>query len=306
MAMACMNQKEVCDMVSQDKACMVNPESTSKLSALVRLLEDASPVVREAVTLEFASYGPGLSEDLRRLEGQPNDADWKLLAKITAHHYRRRLRLAWPHWMNIPDDRARLERALTLLAEFQNGPRWRPPLGDLLDRLAGEYLDREGAKSPEALAGFLFREKGMQGVENGRFLPDHSNLAHVIESGRGLPVSLVCIYLLVGARTGLEIHACNWPRHFLARYRDESGLFIVDPANGGAVVDAETFLSMQGTSREAAEAVISFEVDSAAIITRILGNLARAYRAENDEDNCLLAVDLLRNIESRMHADALC
>jgi regulator of sirC expression with transglutaminase-like and TPR domain len=111
----------------------------------------------------------------------------------------------------------------------------------------------------------------------------------------------------VGGRAGLNIHACNWPRHFLARFRDEAGrLFIVDPANEGAVVDGETFLSMQGTSREAAEAVLTFEVDAATIVTRILGNLVRAYRNEDDEDNCLLAVDLLRDMESRLITGALC
>jgi hypothetical protein len=293
-------------MFANDTIGTENSERTSKLDALVRLLDDDSTVVRDAVTFELASYGPGLGADLRKLANQPDEAGWKLLGRITADPYRRRLRLAWPHWMNIADDHARLERALTLLAEFQNGPRWRAPLGDLLDRLTGEYLARGDAKSPEDLARFLFREKDLQGIKTGPFLPDHSNLAHVIESGTGLPVSLACIYLLVGARAGLDIHACNWPRHFLARYRDGAGLFIVDPANGGMVVDAETFLSMQGTSREAAEAVLSFEVDAATIIARILGNLVRAYRSEGDVDNCLLVVDLLRDIESRMHAGAFC
>lgn len=293
-------------MITQDSARVEGPERTSKLDALVRLLDDASTVVREAVTAELAAYGPGLGEDLRLLANQPDEAGWKLLGKITGPLYRRRLRLAWPHWMNIEDDRARLERALTLLAEFQNGPRWRPPLGESLDRLAGEYLGRGDEKSPDDLARFLFVEKGIQGVKTGPFHSGHSNLAGVIESGRGLPISLVCICLLVGTRAGLDIQACNWPRHFLARYRDESGLFIIDPANEGAVVDAETFLSMQGTSREAAEAVLTFDVDAATIVARILGNLARTYRSEDDEDNCLLAVDLLRDIESRMHAGALC
>lgn len=281
-------------------------DRSSKLAALVRLLDDASPVVRGAITLELSSYGPGLETDLRNLANQPDETGWRLLTEITAPVYRRRLRLAWPYWMNLPEDGARLERALTRLAEFQNGPRWRPPLGQSLDLLAGEYLGREGVKSPEGLARFLFHEKEMQCVRNGPPLSGHSNLAEVIESGRGLPVSLVCIYILVGARAGLDIQACNWPRHFLARYRDGSGLFIVDPANGGAVTDAETFLSMQGTSREAAEAVLSFEVDAATIVARILGNLVRAYRSENDEEGCLLAVDLLRDIESRMRDGAPC
>lgn len=285
---------------------MGSPERDAKLEALIRLLDDDSSVVRDAVTFEFASYGSMLGEDLRRLAHQPDEAGWILLGRITAPLYRRRLRLAWPHWMNIPDDHARLERALTLLADFQNGPRWRPPLGDLLDLLAGEYLGRAGEKSPEDLARFLFGEKGMQGAKTASFHPDHSNLTQVIESGTGLPVSLVCIYLLVGGRAGLDIHACNWPRHFLARFRDEAGLFIVDPANEGAVVDAETFLSMQGTSREAAEAVLSFEVDAVTIITRILGNLSLAYRSEGEDENGLLVMELLRDIESRIHSGVLC
>jgi hypothetical protein len=293
-------------MFTQDTVRAEGSERTSKLAALIRLLEDPSPVVRGAVTSELSSYGSGLEKDLHQLETRPDEEGWRLLSEITAPLYRRRLRLAWPHWMNMVEDGARLERALTLLAEFQNGPRWRAPLGESLDLLADEYLGREGAKSPDDLARFLFHGKEMQGVKSGPLRSGHSNLAEVIESGRGLPISLVCIYLLVGARAGLDIQACNWPRHFLARYRDASGLFIVDAANEGAVTDAETFLSMQGTSREAAEAVLSFEVDAAAIVARILGNLVRAYRSENDEDNCLLAVDLLHDIELRMRDGVPC
>ena len=46
-------------MLDQDSACMTGPDRTSKLDALIRLLDDNSPVVRNAVTLELASYGPG-------------------------------------------------------------------------------------------------------------------------------------------------------------------------------------------------------------------------------------------------------
>jgi len=298
--------KETSSMVTLDPTRTPDPERSSKLEALVRLLDDASPVVRDAVTFEFASYGPGLGEDLRRLKNRPDEAGWKLLGRITGVQYRRRIALAWPHWPHIVDDRIRLERALTILAEFQNGPRWHPPLGESLDRLAEEYLGCEGEKSPDDLARFLFHENGMQCAKNGMLQSEFSNLAHVIESGMGLPVSLVCIYLMVGRRAGLDIHACNWPRHFLARYRDESGMFIVDPANHGAVVDAETFLSMQGTSRDAAEAVLSFEVDAATVVTRVLGNLVRAYRSEGDTDNYLFCMELLRDIESKTRAGALC
>ena len=282
------------------------PRRSARLEALVRLLEDPSPVVREAVTAEFAAYGPTLREELRDLAVRPDAAGWGLLGRITGPLYRRRLRAAWPHWMGIADDHARLERALMLLAEFQNGPRWRPPLCDRLDGLAGEFRDWPGDKTPESLARFLFQEKDLRGARTGPLHPDSSNLACVLETGVGLPVSLACIYILVGARTGLDIRACNWPRHFLAAYRNEAGMFIVDPANGGAVVDAETFLSMQGTSREAAETVLAADVDAAAIVTRVMGNLVRAYRNEDDEDNCLLMLDLLREMESRLRDGALC
>ena len=60
-------QKEVCSMITEQQVCVECPERISKLEALVRLLDDASPVVRDTVTAEFMSYGPQLGEDLRRL-----------------------------------------------------------------------------------------------------------------------------------------------------------------------------------------------------------------------------------------------
>ncbi len=41
--------------------------------------------------------------------------------------------------------------------------------------------------------------------------PQNSNLVHVITRRAGLPISLACVYILVGQRMGLAIEGCNFP-----------------------------------------------------------------------------------------------
>jgi hypothetical protein len=55
----------------------------------------------------------------------------------------------------------------------------------------------------------------------------------VLDTGLGNPISLCCLYRLLGQRFGLEIEGCNFPGHFLSRvtYRDKT--WLVDCFNRG-------------------------------------------------------------------------
>ncbi len=263
----------------------------ANLPHLLQLLDDDSPMVQEAVTGELAAFGLSLGQELRRLPLPPDDGQRLAMRRLLASERRGWLRKTWPSWREVQGDKERLEAALTLLADFQNGPASPESLSELLDELAEEFRQWQASRNvhnadgfdelceEEVLARFLFREKGFEGAHIDYYHPNNSNLMYVIEAKRGMPISLACIYILVGHRLGLSIEGCNWPGHFYARIRARGNLVLVDCYNNGECLEAESFLKMQGPSREAARVVLEEDVPADTIVARVLHNLVRGHHS---------------------------
>lgn len=276
-----------------------------QLVHLLRLLGDESPVVIEALAREFYAYGPTLMSDLASLDYPPDGPALATIRDLIVEEGRRTLREGWEAWLRSEKSAkplSRLESALSLLSEFQNGPGHQATLGAVLDELAESFRLRGGTVDEETLSRFLFKEKGLEGDRSNYYHPLNSNLVNVVETRRGLPISLACVYMLVGERLGFKIGGCNWPNHFYARVRLNQQLMLVDCFNGGRMVDRESFLKLQGPSKEAAEAIVDKAASVDTIVARILGNLVRAYQHESQKEESRLMLDLLHGLEGRSGA----
>lgn len=276
---------------------MLDTAQVSKLEALLRLLDDDSPLVRKAVARELQTYGADIARHVHEQRILLNPVEWDTLRAILFDAYQIELRNSWPLWSKEETDTARLESALGMLARFQNGPQYRPALTESLNQLSEEYVASTTEVGYATLARFLFSEKKIRCMEEADEDVDASNLSYVIEQKVGLPISLVCLYILMGHRHGLQINGCNWPGSFYARFRENDRLYVVDCGAGGLVLEADELLRLQGPSREAAEAVLTLDIDAATLVRRVLSNLAFAYRREGNTESSLLMLDLLRALE---------
>jgi len=269
-----------------------------QLPFLLQLLDDRSEVVQEALMEELAGFGPDLETELGRLAEPPSHSQRHAIQELLTRYSRKWLRHAWSAWYSVPGDKARLEHALSLIAEFQNGPGYGQHLRRVLDQLAVEFSQRTDLAQDElGLAHFLFIEKGLKGERTDYYHPNNSNLLFVIEARRGLPISLACVYILLGHRLGLDIQGCNWPGHFFARVHVGQTLMLVDCFNEGHCIDVDSFLKMQGPSREAAQAVLATDATAEVIVARVLGNLARAYQRVERWAEAEMFTGLMRDLE---------
>lgn len=89
------------------------------------------------------------------------------------------------------------------------------------------------------LHALLFEEAGFRGAPEDYYNPANSFLTEVVETRRGIPVTLAAVYKLVAARVGLPVHGLNAPWHFLAAVDAHDGRVIVDVFNAGRVVTPE-------------------------------------------------------------------
>jgi regulator of sirC expression with transglutaminase-like and TPR domain len=79
---------------------------------------------------------------------------------------------------------------------------------------------------------FFFQELGFAGNINNYYDPDNSYLHRVIETRRGIPISLAVIYIELGQQIGLNVMGISFPGHFLVKLVVPSGEIVIDPLNG--------------------------------------------------------------------------
>lgn len=280
----------------------------SQLPFLIRLVDDPSPAVRDKVTRVLRAFGPQLSSHIQALEIKLSPQQKAALGRVIAAD-EASIRSAWTNWVQASQrtqtsEHQKLEAALDVLARWpsgrtQNGER-APRLRTLLDNLAEDFLDRDGTPDPEELSQFLFGDldvggKGFVGAPaEDYYNPHNSNLAWAIENGQGLPITLTCLFMLVGERVDLTIHGCSFPGHFLARVREDGHDWLFDPFNGGRMLSANEVAAL----RKVAPHELSEPPSAVAIVTRVLHNLINAYRQNDDEIRLAFVLELLQELHN--------
>jgi regulator of sirC expression with transglutaminase-like and TPR domain len=112
-----------------------------------------------------------------------------------------------------------------------------------LDGLAARIRGRVTSGLPQAwlahLHHVLFDEDGFSGRPESRWTAEDAYLPAVLETRRGLPITLALVYCAVGRRLGLDVRGVNAPGHFLAHVDLGSESLLVDPHSGGRLLSRE-------------------------------------------------------------------
>ncbi len=100
-------------------------------------------------------------------------------------------------------------------------------------RLAARCRDvqTELARLREAIA-FFYQTMGFAGNVNDYYDPDNSYLHKVLESRRGIPITLAVLFVELARSVGLEAHGVSFPGHFLIKVNLHEGPVVLDPFTG--------------------------------------------------------------------------
>lgn len=257
------------------------------LQHLLKLLDDDSPIVRQAVRARLAAMRQELPDQLHAAAGRLDQEQERLINEILAPVCQEELEESWPAWRGLAVPEKRIEQALAQISAFLSG--WQAHASELprrLDELAAEAAEAGMAGDARQLAGFLFGgrklDARLRGNSANYYTAQNSNLLWVLDQGMGNPLSLACIYMLVGSRLGLPIEGCNFPAHFLARVRDDDGLWLVDCFNRGRFMLAEDVAKHHPAMNPSMEEIIHEPAAADVIIARVLRNLDEAFDRERN------------------------
>lgn len=140
----------------------------------------------------------------------------------------------------------------------------------------------------EKINEFLFNVQKFKANTDDYYNPLNSYLNVVLERKAGIPITLCILYLSIAKVAGFKMEPVNFPAHFLVKHvlEDNSGEIIVDPFNGGRIMDdysLKTLLDQAYPRQNIPLTHALVEKSTAAqVITRMLNNLKGSYYEAQD------------------------
>jgi hypothetical protein len=270
----------------------MNPPSPNpaEIDALLRLLDDDTPVVRERVAERLGSCGGDLSAWFANHPRQLSVTETEVLTRILRPAKRQTLARRWQR--AITDgakaetlDWDEAERLLDLLAGFlHDGITPRPELTDALDALAAAARGA-GVGDGMELRKHLFETMAFNGNEEGYHDPRNCDLAWSIHERRSNPIGLCLIFILVGRRLDIRVDGVAFPGHYLCRIFPQGVPIIVDCFNGGQVHFQDIMLEPDSGLSRQDRAMIRLAATPGTSLVRVLNNLAGALQATHREED---------------------
>lgn len=154
------------------------------------------------------------------------------------------------------------------------------------EELAGHFRGVHSEQEQlEVLARSISMDSGISGSEEAYRTADGSFLNRVIETGRGIPISLSLLYMEVANRLGLTLSGVSSPLHFLTMAETATGPIFLDGYSDGRLLteDETTDWLSDLTQMRRDQVERSLEpADDRTIVIRMLNNLRTFYAGNED------------------------
>jgi regulator of sirC expression with transglutaminase-like and TPR domain len=148
---------------------------------------------------------------------------------------------------------------------------------------------------------FFFQELGFSGNVNDYYDPRNSYVHCVLETRRGIPITLALLYVELANQVGLDACGISFPGHFLAKVHMPQGEIVIDPFTGQSMSrDALDALLVpyrrRGARSGLGEAPLGSFLQPARpreVIARMLRNLKEVFRSSQDAARLLAIAERL-------------
>lgn len=130
------------------------------------------------------------------------------------------------------------------------------------------------------LVRFMTEELGLHGDSDYLDDLDAHCLNRVLETGRGIPISLSLLYLHVASELGIPLEPIGTPGRFLTRLQTEAGVLYVDAFDQGRILDEPECVELICSATRYSPADVKRclrPLDDRSIIVRMLQNLKNLF-----------------------------
>lgn len=137
---------------------------------------------------------------------------------------------------------------------------------------------------------YFFQELGFAGNVNDYYDPRNSYLPAVLESRRGIPLTLALLYIELATQAGLQAQGISFPGHFLVKLHLPRGEVVIDPFSGQSLSREDLEERLQPLRAASGwdgddEVPLGLFLQSAPardVVARLLRNLREIHRVSGD------------------------
>jgi regulator of sirC expression with transglutaminase-like and TPR domain len=95
--------------------------------------------------------------------------------------------------------------------------------------------DADPIRKLSVLNQFFYADLGFSGNANNFYAPENSYVNEVLQTRRGIPISLAVIWLELAQALSLQAEGVSFPGHFLVKVTLPEGLVVLDPLTGDSL-----------------------------------------------------------------------
>ncbi len=198
-------------------------------------------------------------------------------------------------------EQASLAKLALLLAQYLTHPFQMSPYLALLDDMAASVAHEIRSAPSDSrrialLNHCLFTVHNFAGNRQTYYSPENSLLHRVLETGKGIPITLSLIYIEIGRRLNLPVWGIGIPRHFIVGYGSSTSPVYIDAFDYGKILSEADCLEL---SRVSVAQLPHFRekflkpVSTRSIVFRMLANLKYIYVSKKDWEAAYKTIDLM-------------
>ena len=162
--------------------------------------------------------------------------------------------------------------------------------------------DASALQKLRVLNQFFFNDLHFGGNVNNYYDPDNSYLNIVLQTRRGIPISLAVLWLELAGGLGLDVRGVAFPGHFMVKVNLPKGQVVIDPLTGQSLSREnllerlEPYRQQGGKRQDDFEMPIGLYLQSTSprdIIGRMLRNLKEIHKSQEDWQRLITVEDRL-------------
>lgn len=143
---------------------------------------------------------------------------------------------------------------------------------------------------------YLYDVEGFTGNRDDYYEPKNSFLNDVIDTKKGIPISLSILYIHIANSLGLRLSGVCFPGHFLVKTELTDKEIIIDPFNHGNILsrnDCQAILDNLFGEKLSLEDRFLEEAAKKQVLKRVINNLKNIYLSKKDYEKAYRTVNLM-------------
>ena len=257
-------------------------ETGTQFEHILKLLDDESPEIQKIVrtTLLDNSVDIILDSKIQKFN-LPEEYQNQLFSTLEEIHFdmvtRAMIQLCEAQLEDID-----LEKAVLLLAYWNNPEINIQEIVNHLDEMAEDIrkklpLSGHPLSFIDRMNQIVFTDWGFKGNSEDYYNPENSFIDRVLDTRKGIPISLSVLCILLARRIGLPMVGIPMPAHFILKYDDAEDEIFFDPFYGGKVYSREECIHYLDQAKIKNKDEILSGCTNYEIIARMMRNIQLVY-----------------------------